>query len=76
MFWHYTLFRNYFRIFYENKLSSDDMIKLGDVLKRASKIRELSEKRDNFAMRGIYHYIIDIAAPKADLQLSKGDVKK
>jgi len=75
MFWHYTLFRNYFRIFYENKLSSDDMIKLGDVLKRASKIRELSEKRDNFAMRGIYHYIIDIVAPKVSLRLSKGDVK-
>jgi len=51
------------------------MIKLGDVLKRASKIRELSEKRDNFAMRGIYHYIIDIAAPKISLRFSKGDVK-
>jgi len=75
MFWHYTLFRNYFRIFYENKLSTDDMIKLGDVLKRATKIRELSEKRDTFAMRGIYHYIIDIASPKVGLRLSKGDVK-
>jgi len=76
LFYHYTLLRNYFRIFYENRLSTDDMVKLGDVLKRAPKIRELAEKRDTYAMRGIYHYIIDIAAPKADLRLSKGDVKK
>jgi len=76
LFYHYTLLRNYFRIFYENKLSSEEMIKLADVLKRAPKIKELAEKRDTFAMRGIYHYIIDIAAPKANLQLSKGAVKK
>ena len=76
LFYHYTLLRNFFRVFYENKLSNDDMLKLGDVLKRAPKIKELAEKRDTFAMRGIYHYIIDIAAPKAGLRLSKGDVKK
>ena len=76
LFYHYTLLRNYFRIFYENKLSTDSMLKLGDVLKRAPKIKELAEKRDTFAMRGIYHYIIDIAAPKVNLQLSKGDVRK
>jgi len=75
MFWHYTMFRNYFRIFYENKLSTDTMVKLGDVLKRAPKIRELAEKRDTYAIRGIYHYIIDIAAPKIGISLSKGDVK-
>ena len=76
LFYHYTLLRNYFRIFYENKLSTDSMLKLGDVLRRAPKIKELAEKRDTFAMRGIYHYIIDIAAPKVNLQLSKGDVRK
>jgi len=76
LFYHYTLLRNFFRIFYENRLSTDDMVKLGDILKRAPKIRELAEKRDTFAMRGIYHYIIDIAAPKVNLQLSKGAVKK
>ncbi len=52
------------------------MVKLADILKRAPKIKELAEKRDTFAMRGIYHYIIDVAAPKAELRLSKGDVKK
>jgi len=76
LFYHYTLLRNYFRIFYENKLSTDDMLNLGNVLKKAPKIRELAEKRDTFAMRGIYHYIIDIAAPKVNLQLSKGNVQK
>ena len=76
LFYHYTVLRNFFRVFYENKLSSDDMIRLGDVIKRATKIKELAEKRDTFAMRGIYHYIIDIAGPKAGITLSKGDVKK
>ena len=76
LFYHYTVLRNFFRIFYENNLSTDDMLKLGDVMKKAPKIKELAEKRDTYAMRGIYHYIIDIAAPKAGLALSKGDVKK
>ena len=52
------------------------MIALGDILSHSSKIKELAEKRDSFAMRGIYHYIIDIAGPKVGLNLSKGDVKK
>lgn len=74
IFYHYTLLRNYFRVYFENNLSADDMLKLGDVLKRAPKIKELAEKRDNFAMRGIYHYMIDIAAPKAAITVSKGNV--
>ncbi len=76
LFYHYTLLRNFFRIYYENKLSTNEMTKLGDVIKRASKIKELAEKRDTFAMRGIYHYIIDISAPKVNISLSKGDVRK
>ncbi len=76
MFYHYTLMRNFFRIYYENKTSDDKMIALGDILIRSAKIKELAEKRDSYAMRGIYHYIIDIAGPKVGLSLSKGDVKK
>ncbi len=76
MFYHYTLLRNFFRIYYENKTSDDKMIALGDILSHSSKIRDMAEKRDSFAMRGIYHYIIDIAGPKIGLRLSKGDVKK
>ncbi len=76
LFYHYTLMRNYFRIYYENKTSDDKMIALGDVLIHSSKIKEMAEKRDTYAIRGIYHYIIDIAGPKVGLSLSKGDVKK
>ncbi len=76
MFYHYTLLRNFFRIYFENRTSDDKMIALGDVLSHSNKIKELSEKRDSFAMRGIYHYIIDIAGPKIGLKLSKGDVKR
>jgi len=76
IFYHYTLLRNFFRIYFENKTSDEKMIALGDILSHSSKIKELAEKRDSFAMRGIYHYIIDIAGPKVGLQLSKGDVKR
>ena len=76
IFYHYTLLRNFFRIYYENKTSDDKMMALADILSHSSKIKELAEKRDSFAMRGIYHYIIDIAGPKVGLNLSKGDVKK
>ena len=74
MFYHYTVMRNFFRIYYENHISKDKMIVLADILKKSAKVKELSEKRDSFAMRGIYHYIIDIAAPKVELNLSKGNV--
>jgi len=76
IFYHYTLMRNLFRIFYENDLTINEMVKLGDVIKKSSKVKELAEKRDTFAMRGIYHYIIDISAPKVGLNLEKGNVKK
>lgn len=76
IFYHYTLMRNFFRIFYENNLSVDEMLKLGDVLKKSGKIKEMAEKRDTYAMRGIYHYIIDIAAPKVGLNLEKGTIKE
>jgi len=76
IFYHYTLLRNFFRIYFENKTNDDKMIALGDILSHSNKIKELAEKRDSFAMRGIYHYIIDIAGPKIGLQLSKGDVKR
>jgi hypothetical protein len=76
IFYHYTLMRNLFRIYFENEIDSNDMIKLGDVIKKSSKVKELAEKRDTFAMRGIYHYIIDISAPKVGLNLEKGNVKK
>ena len=74
IFYSYTILRNFFRIYYENNVSKDNMITLGDVLKRAPKVKEMAEKRDTFAMRGIYHYIIDIAAPKAGIRLTKGDI--
>jgi len=74
MFYHYTIMRNLFRIYYENNITKEKMLALGDILKNAPKVKEMAEKRDTFAMRGIYHYIIDIAAPKIDLNLSKGDV--
>jgi len=76
LFYHYTLMRNLFRIFYENSISVNEMLKLADVLKKSAKVKEMAEKRDTFAMRGIYHYIIDIAAPKVGLTLAKGEVKK
>lgn len=76
LFYHYTLLRNFFRVYYENKTTDDQMISLGDVLIHSSKVKEMAEKRDTYAMRGIYHYIIDIAGPKVGLRLSKGDVKK
>jgi hypothetical protein len=76
IFYHYTLMRNFFRIYFENSLTLDKMLQLGDVIKKSPKIKELAEKRDTFAMRGIYHYIIDISAPKVGLNLEKGNVKK
>jgi len=74
IFYHYTLMRNFFRIYYENNISNEKMLQLGDVLKKSAKIKEMAEKRDTFAMRGIYHYIIDIAAPKVGLNLEKGNI--
>jgi len=75
IFYHYTIMRNFFRIYYENDIAEDGMIALGDILVKSEKIRELAEKRDNHAMRGIYHYIIDVAGPKVSLYLEKGIVK-
>lgn len=74
-FYRYTIMRNFFRIYYENNMTDSDMIKLGNVIKKSAKVHELAEKRDTFAMRGIYHYIIDIAAPKMGLKLEKGQIK-
>lgn len=74
LFYHYTLMRNLFRIYYENNISDDKMLQLGDIIKKSGKIKEMAEKRDTFAMRGIYHYIIDIAAPKVGIKLEKGNV--
>ena len=74
-FYRYTIMRNFFRIYFENNISEKDMIKLGDVIKKSAKVQELAEKRDTFAMRGIYHYIIDIVAPKVGLKLEKGQIK-
>jgi len=76
LFYHYTLQRNFFRVYYENKTTDEQLIELGQILIKSSKIKELAEKRDTYAIRGIYHYIIDIAAPQVGLALSKGDVKK
>jgi hypothetical protein len=76
LFYHYTLMRNFFRIYFENDLTVDNMIKLADVLKKSGKVKEMAEKRDTYAMRGIYHYIIDIAAPKVGLNLEKGTIKE
>ncbi len=75
-FYRYTILRNFFRVFFENKVPDDQMVELGKLLIKSSKVVELAEKRDTFAMRGIYHYIIDIAAPKVGLSLARGDVKK
>lgn len=74
-FYRYTIMRNFFRVYFENEIAEGGMIALGDVLKKSQKIQELAEKRDTFAMRGIYHYIIDIAGPKVGLHLEKGLVK-
>jgi len=74
-FYRYTIMRNFFRIYFENNISDDEMKKLGNVIKKSAKIQELAEKRDTFAMRGIYHYLIDIAAPKVGLRLEKGQIK-
>ncbi len=74
-FYRYTIMRNFFRIYFENNISENEMKKLGDVIKKSAKIQELAEKRDTFAMRGIYHYLIDIAAPKVGLRLEKGQIK-
>ena len=75
-FYRYTILRNFFRVFFENKIPDSKMIELGQLLLKSTKVIDLAEKRDTFAMRGIYHYIIDIAAPKVGLTLAKGDVKK
>jgi len=75
IFYHYTIMRNFFRVYYENNIEESDMIKLGGILAKSQKIQELAEKRDNHAMRGIYHFIIDRAAPKVGLNLEKGIVK-
>jgi len=75
IFYHYTIMRNFFRIYYENSISEDSMIELGKQIRQSKKIQELSEKRDTHAMRGIYHYIIDILSPKVNLHLEKGLVK-
>ena len=75
-FYRYTIMRNFFRIYFENEIAEGGMIALGDVLRKSQKIQDLAEKRDTFAMRGIYHYIIDIAGPKVGLHLEKGLVKE
>ena len=75
-FYRYTILRNFFRVYFENRVPDKSMIELGKILLKSSKVVELAEKRDTFAMRGIYHYIIDIAGPKVGIQLAKGDVRK
>lgn len=75
IFYHYTIMRNFFRVYYENNIEEADMIKLGAILTKSQKIQDLAEKRDNHAMRGIYHFIIDRASPKIGLNLEKGIVK-
>jgi len=75
-FYRYTILRNFFRVYFENRVPDTQMVQLGKLLLKSSKVIDLAEKRDTFAMRGIYHYIIDIAAPKVGLTLAKGDVKK
>jgi len=74
-FYRYTIMRNFFRIYFENNISENELKKLGNIIKKSAKIQELAEKRDTFAMRGIYHYLIDIAAPKVGLRLEKGQIK-
>jgi len=75
IFYHYTIMRNFFRIYYENDISEESMIELGKHVRQSKKIQDLSEKRDTHAMRGIYHYIIDILSHKVNLHLEKGLVK-
>jgi hypothetical protein len=75
IFYHYTIMRNFFRVYYENNIVEDGMIALGKILAKSQKIQDLAEKRDNHAMRGIYHFIIDRAGPKVGLYLEKGIVK-
>jgi len=75
-FYRYTIMRNFFRVYFENKVPDAKMIELGKSILKSTKITDLADKRDTFAMRGIYHYIIDIAAPKVGLTLAKGEVKK
>ena len=75
IFYHYTVMRNFFRIYYENQISEGVMIQLGKHIIKSKRIQDLSEKRDNHAMRGIYHYIIDRVGPKMSLHLEKGIVK-
>lgn len=75
IFYHYTIMRNFFRIYFENDISDNSMIELGMIMRKSQKIKDLSEKRDTHAMRGIYHYIIDRLAPKISLHLEKGLVK-
>jgi len=74
-FYNYTIMRNFFRIYYENNISDEDMVSLGNLIKKSSQIKLLSEKRGNHAMRGIYHFIIDRIAPKLNLKLEKGFAK-
>ncbi len=76
LFYHYTIMRNFFRIFYENNLSEQNMIEIGKFLEKSKRIRDLSEKRDTHAMRGIYHFIIDRAGPKVGVKLAKGTIQK
>ena len=42
-FYRYTIMRNFFRIYYENSITDDEMIKLGNVIKKSAKIQELAE---------------------------------
>jgi len=74
-FFSYTIMRNFFRIYFENKISDNDMLALGDLIKKSSAIKNLAEKRDTHAIRGIYHLIIDRIAPTLNLKLEKGIVK-
>ena len=76
LFYHYTIMRNVFRIFYENNVSEQQMLDIGKFLEKSKRIRDLSEKRDTHAMRGIYHFIIDRAGPKVGVKLEKGTIKK
>lgn len=76
LFYHYTMLRNLFRIYYENNIKDASMLALADILSKSSRIKQMAEKRDTYAMRGIYHYIIDIAAPKVGLKLEKGNIKR
>ena len=74
-FYNYTIMRNFFRIYFENKISEKDTISLGNLIKESTEIQNLAEKRDNHAMRGIYHFIIDRLGSDLNLKLEKGIVK-